>query len=146
MKLVRALRVKRGERQNEQSHYLFHRGAKEQGNRAHHSAHDSCDGVPPSLESSSVDVKSGQNPALPHRREIRGTHVHLVHPITLVHPLYELGGLFPILWKGRVGMERVPILLRFVPAGMSHEVDEGVGPSRIIVGYPVADDMEIVLG
>src|SRR5580704_10122106 len=30
MKCVRAPRVKRGERQNDQSHYLFHCGAKEQ--------------------------------------------------------------------------------------------------------------------
>src|ERR1700722_2647837 len=30
MKFIRASRVKRGERQDDQSHYLFHRGAKEQ--------------------------------------------------------------------------------------------------------------------
>ena len=41
--------------------------------------------------------------------------------------------------------EARPNLFRFFAAGMSHEVDEGVGPGWIIVGYPVADDIEIVL-
>src|ERR1700688_848699 len=91
-------------------------------------------------------VKSGQNQPLPHRREIRRTHVHLVHPILFVHPFYELRGLFSILWKGRVGMERIPILFILVPDGRSQQVDEGVGTSRIIAGYPVADAIEIVLG
>src|SRR5882762_9684250 len=77
-----------------------------------------------------------------HRRIVRRTHVHFVHPIPFVYLCYERSGLFPILWKRRVGMKRVPILFRFFLAGMSHDVDEGVGPGRIIVGYPVADDTE----
>src|ERR1700722_770508 len=74
--------------------------------------------------------------ALLHQREIGRTHVHFVHLVPFLYPFYERGGLFPVLWKSRVGMQRVPILFRFFLAGMSHEVDECVGPSRIIVGHP----------
>ena len=81
-----------------------------------------------------------------HRRKIRRTHVHFVHPVHVIHFFNERGGLFPILWKGRVGMKRGRIFLAFLSAGMSHEVDECVHPSRIIVGYPVTQDIDSMLG
>src|SRR5205823_587228 len=87
---------------------------------------------------------AGSGPLL-HCRIIGGTHVHFVHLILFVHLFYDRDGLVPILRKCRVGMERGPILFRFFLTGMSHEVDERMGPSRIIIGHPVADDLEIVL-
>src|SRR5260370_14238582 len=87
----------------------------------------------------------GSRRTLLHRGIIRWTHIHFVHVIFSIHLFYDLAGLFPILRKGRVGMKSVPILFRFFPAGMGHDVDEGVSPGRILVGHPVADDIEIVL-
>jgi hypothetical protein len=55
-------------------------------------------------------------------------------------------GLFPILGKGWVGMQRVPIPFRFFLARMRHKVDECVRPGGIIVGYLVADNFQVVLG
>src|SRR5260370_2318805 len=67
-----------------------------------------------------------------------------VHVIFSIHLCYDLVGLFPMLRKGRVGMKSVPILFRFFPAGMGHDVDEGVSPGRILVGHPVADDIKFL--
>src|SRR5580700_6275264 len=81
-----------------------------------------------------------------YRREICWAHIHLVHLVLFACFFYERCGLFPILWKGWVGMKRVPILFRFFPAGVRHDVDESVGPGWIVIRYPVADNIEIVLG
>lgn len=70
-----------------------------------------------SVELDIVRIESCRIWALLHRRIIRRTHIHFIHPILFADFFYELDGLVPILWKGRVGMERGPILFRFFQAG-----------------------------
>lgn len=81
------------------------------------------------------------NPALLHRRKICRTHVRRVHF------LHRLVGLlrFEHFLKLRVGHHRVPVLLRFLAAGMRHHKDERVVPSGGILGYPVTHNLQIVL-
>src|SRR5215813_4403252 len=80
--------------------------------------------------------------ALPQRRKIRRTHVGRIDSVNKL--LRVLG--FYILLEAWVGVKRVPVLFRFLPAGMSHKVNEGVVPSRLVVRHPEADDIEAVLG
>src|SRR5882724_931495 len=82
---------------------------------------------------------------LPHRREIRWTHVHLVHSKHFARLVYEGLRGFDVRSEHRVDVKRVPVLFRFFPAGMSHDVDERVFPSGIFVWYPVADDVNAVV-
>jgi hypothetical protein len=62
------------------------------------------------------------NLALLHRRKIRRSHVRHVH---LVHQFFGLLG-FHHLLKRRVGEHGVPVLFRFLPAGMLQDIDECV--------------------
>ena len=49
--------------------------------------------------------------------------------------------------KCRVGMERVPVLLGIVFAGVSDKVDKSVLPGgRVVVRHPIANDVESVFG
>src|SRR5258705_13573045 len=87
-------------------------------------------------------IGSEEIPMLLHRRIVGRTHIRFVHVF------YDLVGIlgFPKLLERRVGMERGPVLFPYLPVGMSHKIDECVSKSRIIVGYPITDDIEIVLG
>src|SRR5215467_12955719 len=77
-----------------------------------------------------------------HRRKIRRPHVRSVY---LFHQLVGLLG-FDCLLNLRVGQHCVPVLSCFLPAGMSHEVDECVVPIGCPLRYPVTDDLQIVFG
>jgi Kef-type K+ transport system membrane component KefB len=51
------------------------------------------------------------------------------------------------LLKRRIGMKRIPIVLGFLLAGMGDEIDECIGPRRIVIGgNSVTDDIETVFG
>jgi hypothetical protein len=41
-------------------------------------------------------------------------------------------------------MKRRLIFLGVFPAGIGNKVDERVGPGRILIGYPVAEDIDVV--
>ena len=49
-------------------------------------------------------------------------------------------------WNAGSAWNAAPVLFPYLPAGMRHKIDECVSKSRIIVGYPITDDIEIVLG
>src|SRR5580704_6976389 len=80
------------------------------------------------LESSrqfSLTAFGWQDPALLHRRKIRRTHVRHVY---FFHRFVGLLG-FEHLLKFWVCTERIPVLFRFLSAGMSHHKDECIVPS-----------------
>jgi len=84
------------------------------------------------------------NLQLLHRRKIRRSHVHHVYFF------HKFAGLFGVLsdqlLKIWVGSHSIPVLFRFLPAGMSNEENEGVVPSGRLLGHPVAHNLQIVLG
>jgi hypothetical protein len=43
-------------------------------------------------------------------------------------------------------MQRVPILFRFVAAGMSQKVNKRIVPNGILVWYPEADNVDTMFG
>src|ERR1700677_1062606 len=82
------------------------------------------------------------HPALFHRRKIGWTHVR---HIDCFHRFFGLLG-FEHLLKLWVCPERVPILFRFLAAGMSQHKDECVVPSGSTLGYPVQQNLQNVFG
>ena len=84
------------------------------------------------------------NLQLLHRRKIRRSHVQHVY---FFHKFADrFGVLSHQLLKIWVGSHSIPVLFRFLPAGMSNEENEGVGPSGRLFGYPVTHNLEIVFG
>src|ERR1700730_17989002 len=84
------------------------------------------------------------NLALLHRRKIRRPHIQHVYFF------HEFGGRIGVLsdqlLKIWVGPHSIPILVRFLPAGMSHDENECVVPSGRPLGRPVTHNLQIVFG
>src|SRR5215469_3079114 len=83
---------------------------------------------------------------LPHRGKGGRPHVHFVDSVLFVWLLYELFRRLDIRLELRVRMKHLPIRFRFVAASMRHKVNECVAPGGILVGHPVPDNVDTILG